>query len=177
MNAKLSMVAAGLVALSTAASASTALSFNADNKASFSGVSGAEFTFVAQAGDILDTLTVTSNFISRSTVKEGTYTRTSGFDITEVWLDGVKVGVQNTIKSNPIKVGAAWTVTNYDNWTFSAHPLSGGTHTIKVVGLTSNAAQFSGNVQITPVPEPETYALMLAGLGAIGFVARRRKSA
>ena len=28
---------------------------------------------------------------------------------------------------------------------------------------------------VTPVPEPETYALMLAGLGALGFVARRRK--
>ena len=35
----------------------------------------------------------------------------------------------------------------------------------------------SANYSLTPVPEPETYALMLAGLGAMGFVARRRKGA
>ncbi|GJI95452.1 hypothetical protein RugamoR57_21700 [Duganella caerulea] len=30
---------------------------------------------------------------------------------------------------------------------------------------------------ITPVPEPETYAMLLAGLGVVGFMARRRKQA
>jgi hypothetical protein len=28
---------------------------------------------------------------------------------------------------------------------------------------------------VTPIPEPETYALMLGGLGVLGFVARRRR--
>jgi hypothetical protein len=28
---------------------------------------------------------------------------------------------------------------------------------------------------VTPVPEPETYALMFAGLAAVGFIARRRR--
>jgi hypothetical protein len=27
---------------------------------------------------------------------------------------------------------------------------------------------------LTPVPEPETYAMFLAGLGVMGFIARRR---
>ena len=31
-------------------------------------------------------------------------------------------------------------------------------------------------MNLTPIPEPSTYALMLAGLGAVGFLARRRRS-
>ena len=29
---------------------------------------------------------------------------------------------------------------------------------------------------VTPVPEPESYALMLAGLGVLGFMGRRRNA-
>jgi PEP-CTERM motif-containing protein len=34
----------------------------------------------------------------------------------------------------------------------------------------------TGNVGVSPVPEPETYALFLAGLGMMGFMARRRRA-
>jgi hypothetical protein len=27
----------------------------------------------------------------------------------------------------------------------------------------------------TPIPEPETYVMMMAGLGVVGFMARRRR--
>ncbi len=37
------------------------------------------------------------------------------------------------------------------------------------------SAGFRTYVEVTPVPEPETYAMMLAGLGLLGVVARRRK--
>lgn len=44
--------------------------------------------------------------------------------------------------------------------------------------LTSFQDTTNGVVPVTPlpaVPEPETYAMLLAGLGILGFVARRRK--
>ncbi len=49
----------------------------------------------------------------------------------------------------------------------------------QIVGLgTLNGVQtaFLLTPDVAPVPEPETYALMLAGLGLVGFAARRRKT-
>jgi len=40
---------------------------------------------------------------------------------------------------------------------------------------TSGTSTGDLNLQVAAIPEPETYALMLAGLGLMGFAARRRK--
>jgi hypothetical protein len=63
---------------------------------------------------------------------------------------------------------------------YAIENFGGNTQTISGASLTSSfVASATGagtELFIAPIPEPETYALMLAGLGAIGFVARRRKA-
>lgn len=50
-------------------------------------------------------------------------------------------------------------------------------------GAASYLGEFNGTLSaltgsaIAPIPEPETYALMLAGLGLVGFMAKRRRQA
>lgn len=46
---------------------------------------------------------------------------------------------------------------------------------VHLQGLGSNGEYSAKYTPVTPVPEPETYAMLLAGLGLIGFTARRRK--
>lgn len=61
---------------------------------------------------------------------------------------------------------------NYVNFT----PLTSGVFISSLVfSSTSNAFEASNFSVTNPVPEPETYALMLAGLAAMGMVVRRRK--
>ena len=68
-------------------------------------------------------------------------------------------------------------VTNGDqsfNQSVQFTALAGAKITSLAFSSTDNAFE-SANFSITPIPEPETYALMMAGLGVIGFVARRRR--
>jgi hypothetical protein len=53
-------------------------------------------------------------------------------------------------------------------------PLTGG-HYLNITGVTSGSLGgiYSGSIAAT-VPEPETYAMLLAGLGLMGAVVRRR---
>jgi hypothetical protein len=70
--------------------------------------------------------------------------------------NGVRSGLSSFAAYKPLLANAA-------NWTVDT---TNGVYATTVPDTTS----FS----ITPVPEPETYALMLAGLAAVGLMARRR---
>ena len=61
---------------------------------------------------------------------------------------------------------------------FVANGLSFTGNDLAVTIHRSNAWVFLSEVEfnVTPVPEPETYAMLLAGLGLIGFAIRRRKA-
>lgn len=88
----------------------------------------------------------------------------SGFDISGSGLSFAALTDANTDKSGLYTInlgtGAATLV--------GAFGIGGNTAiSPPLLGLTAATA---------PIPEPETYALMLAGLAGIGFVARRRRS-
>jgi hypothetical protein len=72
--------------------------------------------------------------------------------------------------------GLGFSTTNGDqsvNQSVQFTALAGAKITSLVFASSDNAFE-TANYSITPIPEPETYALMMAGLAAMGFVGRRR---
>ena len=59
-------------------------------------------------------------------------------------------------------------------------PIAAGNYQLHISGvmaasISPSPTGESGGIILAAVPEPETYAMMLAGLGLMGFVARRRR--
>jgi hypothetical protein len=78
-----------------------------------------------------------------------------------------------------VSTGMMKSTGSIDVWTLSTTNLTAGNYYLQVNGsVMSNAAgSFGGAISMAaPVPEPETYGMMLGGLGLLGFMARRRKA-
>ncbi len=73
--------------------------------------------------------------------------------------------------------GSNWTVLSSDYSLTFANSIN--EISFKTIGSASSKQFYIGaaTATISSVPEPSTYALMLAGLGLVGFMARRRKQA
>jgi hypothetical protein len=121
----------------------------------------------------------------------GTYTYTLSFDLTGYNASTAaftgRLAADNavTVKLNNTVISSA---TGFTDWTaFSANSgfISGvNTLSFAVTNWQQNGGnptglrvEFASSNSAAAVPEPETYAMLLGGLGLMGFIARRRKAA
>ncbi len=86
-------------------------------------------------------------------------------------VDGILFNGDDTFVSSSSTPGGA-------SIGLSVSAQAAGMYYINVTGITTAPAGgiYTGAISVTAVPEPETYAMMLAGLAALGFLARRRQA-
>lgn len=109
-----------------------------------------------------------------SLLTEGATVAFSFFNLT---FDGIFNSVSLLNGSN--QVVATGSITNSGKgFSLAAANLSGGgAYTLSVTGIatgTGGAANYAVAGAVSPVPEPESYAMMLAGLAVMGAIARKR---
>ncbi|KQN78611.1 hypothetical protein ASF04_21500 [Duganella sp. Leaf61] len=119
------------------------------------------------------TSSLTSSYLSSTTVKDLVITSYNlvKYDPTTSAVLTTYTGV-NTL-GNGVNAKDGWEITNMG--------LTAGSYYFQVGGLVNGNGGGSYasdlNIAVAPVPEAETYAMMIAGLGLLGVVARRRKAA
>jgi hypothetical protein len=68
------------------------------------------------------------------------------------------------------------TITVVSTVALGAKTLTAGTYTLQLRGLVTGAfgAGYTGTLNIAAVPETDSYAMLIAGLGVLSMVARRK---
>lgn len=131
---------------------------------STSGAFEDSFLFTMTPGGGLTSVAVSNNL-------PGSFLITSGN--VDLWLNGITT---TFVASYSFDGGSGSTPHVFSN-------LAAGSYTYKVSGIAGSPADgFSRGLYsltsslnpVSPVPEPEIYAMMAAGLGLMGFIGRRR---
>lgn len=131
-------------------------------------VSGAftdQFTFKFTGGSWVDVSLVTSAAQDELTMQQIVFTSAD--------VNGIAVNIKASkiLGGTVLRSASLFQASTNNDLVLTIHGFSGLNGSIGQ----DIAASYSGTVNVTAVPEPETYVLMLSGLTAIGFMARRRK--
>lgn len=116
------------------------------------------------------TLVYSSGAVIRETYGNGFVTRIDALDNSNV-LHTVWSGTDSSLPGSPVNFAVSWNTTSY---------LTKGLKIYVDTNHNSGAWEEIDSVKLlgqvtAPVPEPETYAMLMAGLGVLGAVARRKK--
>jgi hypothetical protein len=135
-------------------------------------------TAPAFAGNqVLDLSSGTASFAATGPVLDGGQDTLSFVNLAAGTYDFLlSIAGQNITGMTATLNGQAATITLQGKISFAGlEGTSASPFNLAITGLAGAKATYSGDLTVTPsVPEPETYAMLLAGLGAIGFMARRR---
>ena len=159
------LVMATILALTSVSTMAATQTFNVTNPGTQS------FNQGHTAGSFTDTFTFNypgSGDLSASLISIGL--RAFDIDFTTVTLNSVALSIVNDVVSisDPQgKVSTANTIADLIN--------QPGPSILVVNGVSGALGSYGGNFNVAAVPEPETYALMLAGLSLVGFAARRKQ--
>jgi hypothetical protein len=166
-----SFVASAFVAMASSASA-------ADIESTRALVwTDATSTFNARFGDG----TTGQTFLENFTFNIGGAGGSVSSALVSIALDGLsRVGINSFTLSGNGKTYTGSQMSSGDLQTFAlrTNGLTSGLYTLSVAGTMGSAGgSFAGNISIAPVPEASTTAMMIGGLGLIGFAAYRRRKA
>lgn len=156
-----------------------ALAFNAHAVDVPTDGSWVEFDFDAQGSSLYD-------LISNDTAFTFTVSQNSVLRIVDAGFSGDRFSITvsslgTTLTSAPVAQGisedpvfdaaAVWADSRFSKASWA---LGAGTYTVSGVATASPFGGGFGYLSVTAVPEPESFAMLLAGLGLVGAIARRR---
>jgi Protein of unknown function (DUF642)/PEP-CTERM motif len=137
-----------------------------------------------------------SNYVELDTRSNSSITQNVSTNLNDTYSLSFSYSPRSGVAATSNGIEVLWNGASVGSFTGSGAGASGNvwqTQTISLLGAASNSSlvfraigisdSYGGsldNVTLTkltsPVPEPETYAMMLAGLAGLGFMARRKKA-